>query len=146
MLGNPQNNLKIIYVTGTNGKGSTCSMLSSILQSAGYKVGLYTSPQLIHPKERIKINGEQISEENYEAISQGFSKKLKENNILISPYAFDVSVGFKYFENNVCDIVVLEALVGGMKDKANIMDKTAKVSAGSPGELVRIAGATELIL
>src|SRR5688572_24975299 len=95
ILGNPQQKFKSIHVAGTNGKGSTSHMLASVLQSAGYKTGLYTSPHLKDFTERIKINGEQVDKE---FVIQ-FVNKIKPSIELIKPSFFEITVAmaFEYF-------------------------------------------------
>ena len=118
-LGNPENNLKCIHVAGTNGKGSTSHMLASILQEAGYKVGLYTSPHLKDYRERIKINNEEISEE----FIVDFIKKHKgffEINDL-SFFEMTVGLAFDYFEKSSVDIAIIEVGMGGRLDSTNII-------------------------
>ena len=99
-------------------------MLASILQSAGYKEGLYTSPELINKNERIRINGIKIDEDFHLKLIEKNKQLCIDNNIKISSYGLDVISAFQYFESNNCDIVVLEALVGGARDHANVMQST----------------------
>src|SRR6476620_7409678 len=105
-LGNPEKNLKCIHVAGTNGKGSTSHMLASILQEAGYKTGLYTSPHLKDFRERIKINGREISEKFITA----FTEKIKPLIEEIEPSFFEITVAmaFDYFAEQKVDIAVVE--------------------------------------
>jgi dihydrofolate synthase/folylpolyglutamate synthase len=118
-LGNPQNKFKSIHIGGTNGKGSTSHMLSSILQQAGYKTGLYTSPHLIDFRERIRINGEMINKEFVVA----FTEETKTIVDKISPSFFEVTVAmaFSYFAENTVDIAVIEVGLGGRLDSTNII-------------------------
>jgi dihydrofolate synthase/folylpolyglutamate synthase len=118
-LGNPQNKFKSIHIGGTNGKGSTSHMLSSILQQAGYKTGLYTSPHLIDFRERIRINGEMISKEFVVAFTEETKIIVDE----ISPSFFEVTVAmaFSYFAENTVDIAVIEVGLGGRLDSTNII-------------------------
>jgi dihydrofolate synthase/folylpolyglutamate synthase len=118
-LGNPQNKFKSIHIGGTNGKGSTSHMLSSILQQAGYKTGLYTSPHLIDFRERIRINGEMISKEFVVAFTEETKTIVDE----ISPSFFEVTVAmaFSYFAENMVDIAVIEVGLGGRLDSTNII-------------------------
>jgi dihydrofolate synthase/folylpolyglutamate synthase len=123
-LGNPQNKFKSIHIGGTNGKGSTSHMLSSILQQAGYKTGLYTSPHLIDFRERIRINGEMINKEFVVAFTEETKTIVDE----ISPSFFEVTVAmaFSYFAENAVDIAVIEVGLGGRLDSTNII--TPKLS------------------
>lgn len=124
MLGNPQEKLKIIHVAGTNGKGSTCSYLNSILISAGYKTGLYTSPFLEEFNERIKINGINIDDE---ALAETISEVKAKIDIMIEegldhPTEFEIitAAAFLYFERQSTDFVVLEVGLGGRLDATNV--------------------------
>lgn len=121
LLGNPQNGLKFIHVAGTNGKGSFCSMLSSVLYRAGYKVGLFTSPYIRFFNERMCINGQPISDDELAEITtyvRPFADSMEDK-----PTEFELitAVGFEYFKRNNCDIVVLEAGMGGRLDSTNII-------------------------
>ena len=118
-LQNPENNFKSIHVAGTNGKGSTSHMLSSILQEAGYKVGLYTSPHLKDFRERIKINNTEI-EEDY--VCQFIEKNrlfFEENDL--SFFEMTVGLAFEYFKNKKVDIAIIEVGMGGRLDSTNII-------------------------
>ncbi len=119
LLNNPETKFKSIHVAGTNGKGSTSHMLASILQSAGYRVGLYTSPHLKDFRERIKINGELIPE-NYVI---DFVSTYKNDFEKIQPSFFEMTVGlaFDYFANSNIDIAVVEVGLGGRLDSTNII-------------------------
>ena len=123
-LGNPQKQLKFIHVTGTNGKGSVCSMLSSVLTKAGYRVGLYTSPYVRRFNERIRINGENISDERLTHITE-YVKKIADG-MDDSPTEFELitAIGFEYFRREFCDVVVLEVGMGGRLDATNIIDSS----------------------
>mgnify|MGYP003149004035 CR=1 FL=1 len=119
VLGNPEKKFKSIHVAGTNGKGSSSHMLSSILQEAGYKVGLYTSPHLKDFKERIKINGE--------VVSKKFVRDFIEENKTFFEYHklsfFEMTVGmaFSYFAKEKVDVAVIEVGLGGRLDSTNII-------------------------
>ncbi len=118
-LGNPQRKFKSIHVAGTNGKGSTSHYIAAILQAAGYKTGLYTSPHLKSFTERIRIDGQQIAEEavvSYVAENQVFLEDLK-------PSFFEMSVGlaFDYFAKEQVDIAVIEVGLGGRLDSTNVI-------------------------
>ena len=118
-LDNPQHKFKSIHIAGTNGKGSTSHMLAAILQTAGYKTGLYTSPHLKDFRERIKINGEMISEEFVIA----FTKKIKPLIEETEPSFFEITVAmaFDYFAQQKADIVIVETGLGGRLDSTNII-------------------------
>ena len=124
-LGNPETRLKCVHVAGTNGKGSTSHMLSSILQEAGYKVGLYTSPHLKDFRERIKINGKEISED----FVCTFIEKHKSYFEREAFSFFEMSVGlaFDYFEKENVDIAIIEVGLGGRLDATNIITPLVSV-------------------
>jgi dihydrofolate synthase / folylpolyglutamate synthase len=118
-LGNPQTKFKTIHVTGTNGKGSSSHMLAAILQSAGYKTGLYTSPHLKDFSERIKINGREIDHQ----FVTDFVNQMKPAMAEIQPSFFELTVAmaFEYFARNKVDIAVIEVGLGGRLDSTNII-------------------------
>lgn len=130
-FGNPQEHLKMIHVGGTNGKGSTCHMLSSILQESGYKVGLYTSPHLIDFTERLKINGVNADHE----FVFDFIKKLETLPKHIKPsfFEFTTVMAFEYFHQKKVDIAIIEVGLGGRLDSTNII--TPLVSAITNADL-----------
>ena len=121
-LGNPQSELKFVHVAGTNGKGSFCSMLSSILRSAGYKTGLYTSPYIRFFNERMQIDGEPISNDELAQITE-YVRPIADS-MADKPTEFELitAIAFEYFKRNKCDVVVLEAGMGGRLDSTNIID------------------------
>lgn len=118
-LDNPQHNFKSIHIAGTNGKGSVSHMLAAILQTAGYKTGLYTSPHLKDFRERIKINGEMIPED----FVISFTKKIMPLIEEIEPSFFEITVAmaFDYFADQKIDIAVIETGLGGRLDSTNII-------------------------
>tara|TARA_R100001369_G_scaffold11429_1_gene24884 strand:+ start:6968 stop:8191 length:1224 start_codon:yes stop_codon:yes gene_type:complete len=118
-LGNPHNNFKTLHVAGTNGKGSTSHMLASILQEAGYKVGLYTSPHLIDFRERIKINGKEIPENEVVAFIDSNKNYLESNKM--SFFEMSVGMAFTYFGKEKVDVAVIEVGLGGRLDSTNII-------------------------
>ncbi len=124
-LDNPQQKLKCIHVAGTNGKGSTSHMLASILQEAGYRVGLYTSPHLKNFRERIKINGEMISEE-YVCHFITRNKSFFEENDM-SFFEMTVGLAFEYFDKQKVDIAIIEVGMGGRLDATNIITPLVSV-------------------
>ncbi|MBO7197121.1 MAG: bifunctional folylpolyglutamate synthase/dihydrofolate synthase [Clostridia bacterium] len=121
-LGDPQDGLKFIHVAGTNGKGSVCAMTDSILRSAGYKVGLYTSPYVLQFNERMRINGENIPDERLAQLTERV--KAVAANMSDSPTEFELitAIAFLYFKEENCDIVVLEVGMGGRLDATNIIN------------------------
>lgn len=118
-LGNPEHDLKTIHIAGTNGKGSTSSMIASVLQEAGYKVGLYTSPHLKDFRERIKINGETISED-YVCAFIAENKRFFEEHQL-SFFEMTVGMALDYFKSEEVDVAVIEVGMGGRLDATNII-------------------------
>lgn len=120
-MGNPERKCKFVHVTGTNGKGSTCAMVASILRKAGNKTGLYTSPYLIRFNERIQINGEQISDADICELTE-YVKPFAES-IFERPTEFEMvtAIGFEYFARRKCDIVVCEVGMGGEFDATNVI-------------------------
>ncbi len=123
-LNNPQSKFKSIHIAGTNGKGSVSHMLASVLQTAGYKTGLYTSPHLKDFRERIKINGDP---DGYREISQEFviefTEKIKPLIEDIEPSFFEITVAmaFDYFSREEVDIAIIEVGLGGRLDSTNII-------------------------
>lgn len=118
-LGNPEAKIKAVHVAGTNGKGSTSSMIASVLQEAGYRVGLYTSPHLKDFRERIKINGEMISEDFVVKFIKQNKSFFEENSL--SFFEMTVGLAFDYFVQESVDIAVIEVGMGGRLDSTNII-------------------------
>ena len=119
-LNNPHNNFKSIHIGGTNGKGSCSHMLSSILQEANYKVGLYTSPHLVDFRERIKINGDMISKDSVLKFMHENFDFFESNNL--SFFEMTVGLAFDYFSKNKVDIAIIEVGMGGRLDSTNIIN------------------------
>lgn len=125
LLGNPHKRLRFVHVVGTNGKGSVSTALSCILSASGYKTGLFTSPYIIRFNERIKVDGEFIADSDVAEITALIKKKtdLMEKEELY-PTVFEVTTALAmvYFEKIKCDIVVLEAGIGGKNDSTNVIE------------------------
>ena len=121
-LSHPEKKLKFIHIAGTNGKGSTSAMLDSVLRKAGYKVGLYTSPYIRVFNERMRIDGENISNEELASLTE-YIKPIAEQ-MTDKPTEFELitALAFEYFARHNCDIVILEAGMGGRLDSTNIID------------------------
>ncbi len=123
ILDNPQEKLKCIHLAGTNGKGSVASFISAILQEAGYKIGLYTSPDLVSVTERIRIGDILISEKDFERllfqVREAASKF--QNKSLFTYFEVLTAIAFLYYKENNCDVVVLETGLGGRHDATNII-------------------------
>ena len=123
-LGNPQDRLKYIHVAGTNGKGSTCAMIASVLQKAGYRTGLFTSPFLSDFCERIRVDAEKIPRESLVEITEGVlpvAQGLIENGEALTEFDFTTALGFLWFARQQCDFVVLEVGLGGRNDATNVI-------------------------
>ena len=123
--GDPQNNFKSVHIAGTNGKGSTCAIISSILKTAGLKVGLYTSPHLIRFNERIRVNNNPI--ENAQIIQ--FIKQYKSdiNEIKSTFFETTTALAFKHFSNQNIDIAIIETGLGGRLDSTNVLKPNVTV-------------------
>ncbi|MBQ5347196.1 MAG: bifunctional folylpolyglutamate synthase/dihydrofolate synthase [Ruminococcus sp.] len=124
ILGNPQDDLKFIHVAGTNGKGSTCALLSSVLTQAGYKTGLFISPFIVDFRERIQINGEMITKSVLdEAVEKTFPivEKLREEDCIITEFEYVMALAFLIFKQARCDVIVLETGMGGLLDCTNVI-------------------------
>jgi len=117
----PHRQFKSIHVAGTNGKGSCSHILASVLQEAGYKVGLYTSPHLIDFRERIRINGEPIAETEVVAFVDQFRKMNDKEKLECSFFEMTVAMAFDHFRNHWVDIAVVEVGLGGRLDSTNII-------------------------
>jgi len=137
-LGNPQQKFKSIHIAGTNGKGSVSHMLAAILQTAGFKTGLYTSPHLKDFRERIKLNGDEISEKFIVA----FTEKIKPLIEEIEPSFFEITVAmaFDYFAEQKVDIAVVEVGLGGRFDSTNIITPELSVITNIGWDHMNILG------
>ena len=118
-LGNPQEKTKFIHVAGTNGKGSTCAMLDSILRAAGHKTGLYTSPYIHRFNERIRIDGECIGDDELVSLAQLVREKCA--GLEYSQFEFVTAMAFEHFARKKCKFVVLETGLGGRLDPTNVI-------------------------
>lgn len=131
LIGNPHKKLKFIHVAGTNGKGSTCAMLSSVLSKAGYKTGLYISPFIVRFNERISINQVNIPDDTLARICEYIVPYNTENTKLgfeeLSEFEINTAIAFLYFLQEKCDIVVLETGMGGRLDATNVQDPLLSV-------------------
>ena len=126
-LGNPQKGLPFLHIAGTNGKGSTATMLASVLQAAGYKVGYFTSPFIYDFRERFAINGRLISEEQLARLAgrvQTAEQHLAQEGMEpLTEFEVVTAIGFLYFNEEHCDITILEVGLGGRFDATNIIDQ-----------------------
>ena len=123
LLGNPQDKLDCIHVAGTNGKGSVCAIISTVLAYAGKKVGLYTSPHIFKYTERIQINGVKISDDDFAKYVFEISNLADKNDIDLTEFEILTAVMFKYFYDNKVQVVVLETGLGGRFDATNVIKK-----------------------
>src|SRR6188768_1752783 len=140
LLGKPHQKLKCIHVAGTNGKGSSSHMVAAILQQAGYKTGLYTSPHLKDFRERIKINGQMVSKDFVVDFVQRTSQLSDE----IQPSFFELTVAmaFEYFANEAVDIAVIETGLGGRLDSTNVITPILSVITNIGYDHMNILGDT----
>jgi len=118
-IGNPQKNFKSIHVAGTNGKGSTCALIASILKTAGYKVGLYTSPHLVSFNERIRVNDKKITDSEVSDFIQDVRPLIDEIDTTF--FETTTAMAFNYFYKKKVDYAVLETGMGGRYDATNVV-------------------------
>ena len=126
----PQDKLKIIHITGTNGKGSVASFIASALMENNYKVGKFTSPYITNIREEIEINNEEISEEDFAKLATEVREKveeLDEKKIFVSGFEILTSIAYIYFARNNLDFAVMEVGMGGRVDATNVMEKSIPV-------------------
>ena len=123
LMGNPQKKLKCIHVAGTNGKGSVCAIISTILTEAGYKTGLFTSPHLFRYTERIKIDEKEIEQEIFAQKIFKIQELAEQNNIHLTEFEILTAVMFEYFAENKVDYAVIEVGLGGKYDSTNVIEK-----------------------
>jgi len=120
IIGNPEKKIKIIHVAGTNGKGSVCAMISSVLDEAGFKVGMFTSPHLIKVNERIRFDNELISEGDFKRIADFIYETEKKNNVNLTFFETLTAMAFIYFNERKLDYAVMETGMGGRLDATNV--------------------------
>jgi dihydrofolate synthase/folylpolyglutamate synthase len=123
LLGDPHDRVRLVHVTGTKGKGSTCAMLSSVLRAAGYRVGLFTSPHLVHVEERIQVDGESISRDELAgrmAEVAAAVKQLEGGGPQITFFEIGTALGFLHFWYRRCSIAAIEVGLGGRFDSTNV--------------------------
>ena len=132
-LGNPERRYPTAIVAGTNGKGSTCAMLAAILERAGYRTGLYTSPHLVRVNERIRVNGQGLSDDDFAAafttVHRAVQKLIEARELPHHPSFFEylTAVAFRHFASAAVDFVVLEVGMGGRLDATNVTDASVAV-------------------
>lgn len=144
MFNGPHKNFRSIHVGGTNGKGSVSHMLASVLQSAGYKVGLYTSPHLKDFRERIRINGEMISEEAVCTFMDKFLCSNEEVKLEPSFFELTVTMAFDYFSKSKVDFAVVEVGLGGRLDSTNIISPDLSIITNISFDHTNLLGGTLL--
>lgn len=130
IFGKPQDKLKIIHITGTNGKGSVASFIENALRENAYKVGKFTSPYITNIREEIEINNEEISEEDFAKLATEVREKveeLDEKKIFVSGFEILTSLAYLYFARNNLDFAVMEVGMGGRVDATNVMEKSIPV-------------------
>ena len=132
-LGSVQERLRFIHVTGTNGKGSICEMLSEVFIRSGCKTGLFTSPYIIEYNDRIRINGENIPDEELERLMPKIKSAVKKSGYEndFSQFEITQALAFCYFAEQECDVVILEAGLGGLLDSTNVIDNNICSVIGS---------------
>lgn len=121
LLGNPEQKLKFVHIAGTNGKGSTAAMLASVLQHAGYRTGLYTSPHLLRFHERMRVNGEEINDESLISLTNTVRNAAERMSEMPTGFEIMTAIAFLYFVQEQCDIVSLEVGLGGRMDSTNVI-------------------------
>src|SRR5947199_267460 len=132
LLGDPQRGLKVLHVTGTNGKGSVCAYAASVLRAAGYRVGLYTSPHLVQFNERIRVDGEPITDDDVLRLWSGMQPAIQgmtSTRAIDHPTFFEVTtaMAFEYFREKKVDLAVIEVGMGGRMDATNVVDGLVSV-------------------
>ena len=142
LFGHPHRSFKSIHVAGTNGKGSVSHMLASVLQAAGYKTGLYTSPHLKDFRERIRVNGEMIPEEEVVRFTGQFIEMNKTEKLEPSFFELTVSMAFDYFRTAKVDVAVIEVGLGGRLDSTNTITPEVSVITNISFDHVSILGDT----
>ena len=129
LMGNPQKNVRMIHIAGTNGKGSTLTFISEILKASGYRVGRYTSPAVFDYRERFRVGERNISESDLirgvDLIKEKISLLQNEKKELPSAFEAETALAFWFFNEKKCDFAVIETGMGGLLDATNVIDKPA---------------------
>ena len=144
-MGDPQAGLVTVHVAGSKGKGSTCAMLESILRSSGLKTGLYTSPHLVDFRERIRVNGVEITEPEVVALAQSTRKAAAEAGLLEQMTFFEIStaMALQHFRLNGVQVAVVEVGLGGALDATNVINPTVTIITRIDQEHTRYLGNSE---
>lgn len=146
-LGNPQDKVKTIHVTGTNGKGSTCYYLSNLLQKAGQKTGLFVSPYVREFNERIQLNGHDISDQALVSLANQVEAalaqlRLRDDAFSLVTFEYETVMAFLYFAEEQCDYAVIEVGIGGEHDKTNVITPAVSIITTVGLDHERIIGPT----
>lgn len=123
LCGHPERKLTCVHIAGTNGKGSTASMLSSVCRCAGLKTGLYTSPYIMRYNERVQVNGSNIPDEDLARLTTYLAGCVGQMEVPPSEFEFGTVLAFLYFMEQNCDLVILETGLGGTFDSTNVIEK-----------------------
>lgn len=140
VLDNPEGTFKSIHIAGTNGKGSVSHLLASVLQAAGYKVGLYTSPHLKDFRERIKVNGKMIPKDDVTAFVEKYKDRFEK--IDLSFFEWTVGLAFYYFRKKKVDVAVIETGLGGRLDSTNVITPEVSVITNISYDHMNLLGNT----
>lgn len=140
ILENPETSFKSIHIAGTNGKGSVSHLLASVLQAAGYRVGLYTSPHLKDFRERIRINGKMIPKDDVTAFVEKFKPRFEK--IDLSFFEWTVGLAFHYFRRKKVDIAIIETGLGGRLDSTNVIIPEISVITNISNDHMNLLGET----
>jgi dihydrofolate synthase / folylpolyglutamate synthase len=139
-FGNPEKRFISVHIAGTNGKGSTASMVAAIFTAAGYRTGLYTSPHILSFNERIRIDGIPISSDDIAKLTTLLQKKIRSGNSTF--FEAVTAIAFKYFSDSNVDIAVIETGLGGRLDATNVILPIVSVVTNIGLEHTRILGKT----
>ena len=139
-MGNPHTSYPCVHVGGTNGKGSTCQILASIYQHAGYRVGIYTSPHMLHYSERFKINGVEISDAKLVEFFNSFESLLK--RFELTYFEISTAIAFWYFADRQVDLAIIEVGLGGRLDATNVINPEVSVITNISPDHTDILGET----
>lgn len=143
-LGHPERNYKVVHVGGTSGKGSTCAMIASILQAAGYNVGLYSSPALMSPYERITVNSKMITVKTYDRLKKKIFSQV--GDLQISDFELFTLIAFQYFADRHVAYAVIEVGVGGKLDATNVVQPAVAIVTEVGLDHMELLGKTKQLI
>lgn len=123
LLDRPETKVPIIHIAGTNGKGSTASYISTVLEAAGYRVGLFTSPSLVEFNERIRVNQRAISDEDLFNLAKQIKERVEKENVRFTEFELFTALAYLNFEQEQCDVAILEVGLGGRLDATNVIEQ-----------------------